>query len=139
MNKLKVLFISLLTMLSVAAVPAMVYAQADPAATPSSTKEALCQGVQFASGATSCDDAGAAKTVPKVVNLAIRLFQLVIGIISVFTIIAAGLGYITSGGDAAKTKTSRERILYAAVGLMVVVLAEVIVRFVLNRVASVAG
>lgn len=139
MNKLKVLFISLLTMFSVAALPVMVYAQADATTTPSSTKDALCQGVQFASGASTCDDAGAAKTVPKVVNLAIRLFQLVIGIISVFTIIGAGLGYVTSGGDAAKTKSSRERILYAAVGLMIVVIAEVIVRFVLNRVASVAG
>jgi Type IV secretion system pilin len=134
MNKLKILFISLITMFSVLAVPAVVYA-ADP---PQTGKDAICQGVQYASGATGCDDVGDTAKIPGIVNLGIRLFQMVIGIIATFTIIQAGLSYITSGGDAAKTKTARERILYAAIGLGVVILAEVIVRFVLNRVSSVA-
>jgi Type IV secretion system pilin len=142
MNKLKIIMLSLTTMFSVLAVPAVVFA-ADPApATTAATgKDAVCQGVSFATGADgagACNTDAAAGKIPGIVNLAIRLFQMVIGIIAIFTVIQAGLSYITSGGDAAKTKTARERIIYAAVGLFVVVLAEIIVRFVLNRVASVA-
>lgn len=102
-------------------------------------KEAVCEGAQFTTGSSACDTAGSEATVKGTITLAIRILQMIVGIISVFTIIIAGLGYITSAGDGAKTKTAKDRILYSAIGLMVVVLAEVIVRFVLNRVSSVAG
>ena len=118
-------------MLSITLAPATVLAGA--------SKDAVCEGTQFTSGAATCDTSTSEATVKGVVTLAIRILQMIIGIISVFTIIIAGLGYITSSGDAAKTKTARDRILYSAIGLMVVVLAEVIVRFVLNRVSTVAG
>lgn len=129
MNKLKVLFMSLVTMFSMMAVPAVVYAGA--------AKDAVCEGAQFATGG-ACDGT-AEKPVKDTVTLAIRILQMIVGIISVFTIIIAGLGYITSAGDGSKTKTAKDRILYSAIGLMVVVLAEVIVRFVLNRVSTAAG
>ena len=129
MNKIRILLISFITMFSMLSVPAMVLA--GPA------KDAVCEGAQFATGG-ACD-ATAEKPVKDTVTLAIRILQMIVGIISVFTIIIAGLGYITSAGDSAKTKTSRDRIMYSAIGLMVVVLAEIIVRFVLNRVSTAAG
>jgi hypothetical protein len=134
MKKIKLYIMSIVAatgMLAVMAAPATVFA--------ASAKDAVCEGAQFTSGAATCDTTTSETTVKGVVSLAIRILQMIVGIISVFTIIIAGLGYITSGGDSAKTKTAKDRILYAAVGLMVVVLAEVIVRFVLNRVSSVAG
>lgn len=130
MNKIKVILASFITMFSVLAMPAIVV-YAGPA------KDAVCEGAQFATGG-ACD-ATAEKPVKDTITLAIRILQMIVGIISVFTIMIAGLGYVTSAGDGAKTKTAKDRILYAAVGLMVVVLAEVIVRFVLNRVSTAAG
>lgn len=131
MKKLKLLLMSFTVALLAALMPATLVLAA-----PTDSSNAVCEGVSFTNGGT-CDTAAAASTIPKVVNLAIRILQMIVGIISVFTLITAGLGYITSGGDSAKTKTAKDRIMYSAIGLMVVVLAEVIVRFVLNRVESV--
>jgi hypothetical protein len=119
---------------------AVFFAVAAPAATvfAQTSKEAVCEGVGFATGDKTCNDAKEAGKVPAIVKMAIGMFQLVVGIISVFVMGQAGLAYITSGGDSGKTKTARERILYAAIGIAVVILAQIIVSFVLNRVSTVA-
>ena len=134
MKKIKLYIMSIIAVCGLVA-PMMV-----PVAVGAQTaKEAVCEGAQFTTGSSNCDTASSERTVKETVTLAIRILQMIVGIISVFTIIIAGLGYITSAGDGAKTKTAKDRILYSAIGLMVVVLAEVIVRFVLNRVSSVTG
>ena len=51
-------------------------------------------------------------------------------------IIIGGLRYITSGGDSGNVTGAKNTILYAVVGLIVVALAQVIVRFVVNRATS---
>jgi hypothetical protein len=48
-------------------------------------------------------------------------------------IMIAGLKYITSSGDASAVKSAKDGLLYAIVGLVVVALAQTIVRFVLSR------
>jgi Type IV secretion system pilin len=83
----------------------------------------------------NCAATGDADTkINKTVKLAIQLFQILVGLISVFMLISAGLKYITSGGDSAGVGAAKNMILYAAVGLVVVALSQVIVQFVLNRV-----
>ncbi|MBX4197632.1 hypothetical protein KW801_03715 [Candidatus Saccharibacteria bacterium] len=47
-------------------------------------------------------------------------------------IIVGGFRYITSGGNPESTKSARNTILYAIIGLVVVALAQLIARFVLN-------
>lgn len=79
---------------------------------------------------------GADDKVKKTIKLAIQLFQIVVGLISVFYLISAGLKYITSGGDSTGVAAAKNQILFAVVGLVVVALAQVIVGFVLNRVNS---
>jgi cytochrome bd-type quinol oxidase subunit 2 len=69
----------------------------------------------------------------------INIFSLVVGVISVVMIIVGGLKYITSGGDSGNVTGAKNTILYAVVGLVVVALAQFIVKFVLNRVASSDG
>jgi hypothetical protein len=51
-------------------------------------------------------------------------------------IIVGGLKYITSGGDSGNVSGAKNTILYAIVGLVVVALAQIIVRFVLTRVTT---
>ena len=102
-------------------------------AAPTAASEAICEGVNDGSGVTSCTDNSSGLAVSNVIKGAIRIFQAVIGIISVFTILIGGMNYITSGGDAGKTKTARDRIMYAVIGLVIVGLAEIIVQFALNR------
>lgn len=55
------------------------------------------------------------------------------GIVCVLVIVIAGLFYVISTGNATTTKRAREAILYAIVGLVVIMMAFVITQFVLGR------
>jgi type IV secretory pathway VirB2 component (pilin) len=54
------------------------------------------------------------------------------GVIAVVIIIVAGITMMTSGGDPGKVKSSRDAIIYALVGVIVILLSQVIVRFAIN-------
>ncbi len=51
-------------------------------------------------------------------------------------IIFGGVRYITSNGDSSNITTARNTIVFAIVGLVIVALAQIIVHFVLQRVAT---
>lgn len=82
------------------------------------------------------DDTGATERVNNIVKLVINLFSLIVGVISVIMIIIGGLKYITSGGDSGNVTGAKNTILYAVIGLVVVALAQFIVRFVLAKVST---
>jgi len=113
-------------------VPAMVPATAF-AATGSLT-ENLCSGTNLTlSGGGSCQDSNAESKVNDTITLALNIFSSIVGIIAVVMIIVGGVKYITSQGESANVTSAKNTILYALVGLVVVALAQVVVRFVLNR------
>lgn len=107
-------------------------------AASTAASEAICEGANDGTGDPSCSGDTAGNTVSGIVRAAIRIFQGIIGIISLFVMLTGGLNYITSGGDSAKTKSARERIMYAVIGLVVVGIAEILVQFALNRVRDAA-
>ena len=57
-----------------------------------------------------------------------------VGALSVIMIIFSGFRYITSAGDATKTKSAQSTLTYAVVGLIVAVFAWAIVNIVLDRI-----
>jgi hypothetical protein len=69
-----------------------------------------------------------------VITRAVNGLSIVLGVTAVIIIIIAGIRMTLSTGDPAKIKQSRDAVIYAAVGLVVAVLAQAIVRFVLNRI-----
>ena len=71
-------------------------------------------------------DKGLIKTVVNVLLWAV-------GILSVIMIIFSGLRYITSAGDASKTKSAQSALTYSVVGLIVAIMAYAIVNMVINR------
>ena len=71
-------------------------------------------------------DDGLIKTVVNVLLWAV-------GILSVIMIIFSGLRYITSAGDASKTKSAQSTLIYSVVGLIVAIMAYAIVNMVINR------
>lgn len=56
----------------------------------------------------------------------------VCGLVAVVFIIIGGINYMTSSGDANKTKTAKNTIIYAAIGLVICVLAFAIVNWVIG-------
>lgn len=98
-------------------------------------QEGLEQGACLSTtGACTTEDADDA--VDNIITTVINVFSLVVGVISVIMIIIGGLKYITSSGDSGNVSGAKNTILYAIIGLVVVALAQVIVRFVLGRVAD---
>ena len=67
------------------------------------------------------------------ISILINFLLWTVGILSVVMIIFSGFRYITSAGDAAKTKSAQTALTYSIVGLIVAVLAWVIVKMVLKQ------
>jgi hypothetical protein len=67
----------------------------------------------------------------------INIFSVIVGVIAVLMIVFAGLRYITSGGDQTKVKSAKDTLLYAIIGLVIVALAQLIVRFVLKNASEI--
>ena len=65
-----------------------------------------------------------------------NLLSLIVGGASVVMIIIGGFKFITSGGNAEKTKSATKTITYALAGLAVVVMAQFLVKFVFSRAAN---
>jgi heme/copper-type cytochrome/quinol oxidase subunit 2 len=108
-------------------------------ATPASalfenSKQSACSGLQLNETPADCS-ARAGGAINSLLSTAINIFSIVIGVIAVVMIIVAGLKYITSSGDPNSTASAKNTLLFAIIGLIIVVLAQVIVRFVLQRTA----
>ena len=86
-----------------------------------------------AGGGCTPDAAGAGEKVDNIVKNVINIISLVVGIAAVVMIIIGGLRYVTSNGDSGQVGNAKNTILYAVVGLVVVALAQVIVRFVVAK------
>lgn len=128
MQKLKIIlatFLASLAFIPVIATPAVVYAQTD-------SKKAICDGVALTG--EKCDSTSG-PSVENTIKLVVNILSMVVGVIAVIMIIIGGLKYITSSGDSGNVSSAKNTILYAIVGLVVVALAQVIVRFVLNKVS----
>ena len=67
------------------------------------------------------------------INIVIDFLLWTVGVLSVVMIIFSGFRYITSAGDASKTKSAQTTLTYSIVGLIVAVLAWVIVKMVLKQ------
>lgn len=93
------------------------------------SKDQVCQGLG------GCD-ANPEKGINTLIANIINLISIIIGIIAVVMVIFGGFKYITSGGDSSKATSARSTIIAALVGLVIVVLAQFIVQFVLNRVTT---
>lgn len=117
-----------LGLLAPAAMPAIASAQIE---------DGLCQGsnLKLEEDGSTCvvDDVNETDRVNSIITDVINIISLVVGVIAVIMIIVGGLKYITSGGDSGNVTGAKNTILYAVVGLVIVALAQVIVRFVLNK------
>jgi len=121
------------------AAPVAVYA-ADSATINGLNCGANLQADQLAANNCPADPSGAnGQGLSDLIKLVINVFSLIVGVVAVIMIIIGGLKYITSGGDSGNISGAKNTILYAIIGLVVVALAQFIVRFVLAKVGPIAG
>lgn len=95
-----------------------------------------CQGAAASSdvcsnqGQTENPVSGTNGIILKVVDI----IALAVGVASVIMIIIGGIKMTMSGGDAGAVKSGRNTVIYALVGVVVILLARSLIVFVINRI-----
>lgn len=128
MKKLRTLLAALTLAFSFAMVPAAVSAQ--------EIGDNLCAGANLNADGT-CSQADidrASGSITDLIRQIINILSIVVGVVAVVMIIIGGLRYIISGGDSGNVTAAKNTILYALVGLVIVALAQIIVRYVIGTV-----
>ncbi|HEY1645191.1 MAG TPA: hypothetical protein VGF75_02280 [Candidatus Saccharimonadales bacterium] len=94
---------------------------------------------QNGNGSMCGTGSGVTGTVETLATKVVNLFSIVVGIIAVVMIIYAGFRYITSGGESGSVSSAKNTLLFAIIGIIIVVLAQLIVHFVLNSANGIAN
>lgn len=87
---------------------------------------------------TGCSNATAGASLNTLIKNIINVFSIVVGLVAVVMIIIGGFRYIVSGGESSSVSGAKNAILFAIVGLIIVVIAQLIVHFVISRAANTA-
>ncbi len=72
-------------------------------------------------------------TADKVLQNGLNIAYFIAGIIAVIAIILAGFSYVTSQGDAGRVTKAKNTILYAVIGIVIILSAFAITQFVIGR------
>jgi len=127
------------TLLSLAAISLF----AAPLVAPVYVSALDCNGIQdcVGQGTDETDTNGgnsvdAETKVSEITKQVINIFSWLVGIVSVIMVIVGGFQYVTSGGDSGKVTSAKNTIMYALIGIVIVALAQVMVKFVLGKFIS---
>lgn len=80
------------------------------------------------------DDSKNANPIVGIIKSAINVISIVVGVASVIVVLVASLRIITANGDSNSIGEARNGLLYALIGIAIVILAQAIVVFVLGKV-----
>lgn len=102
-----------------------------------SSKSIACQGLSVGqSGASASNNACVSQGttgLDGILHTIVEVMITIVGIISVIMIMVGGIKYATSGGESSSAASAKNTVLYAVIGLIVAVVAQMLVFFVLSR------
>jgi hypothetical protein len=98
----------------------------DACARGAAKSSAICQNGQTTSNPLTGSDG-------LIVKIS-RIIAFVSGVAAVIIIMISGFQYVNSGGDATKAGNARNGIIYALVGLIVIISAQFIISLVMSRI-----
>ena len=128
MRKINLLVTSIILVLSMTTILSAPIAALD-------NVQAVCQGIGDAGG-INCDNSDGTSAVSNTASTIVNIIAIVVGAVSVIMIMYAGFKYITSAGDANRIGSAKTTLVYSAIGLVIVSLAQLLVHFVLNQTNS---
>ena len=104
------------------------------------TIDEVCGGIGGTVGTSGCDPTASqgGQSLPELAALIINILSWVVGAVAVIMLIFAGFRYVTSGGDENAVKGAKNTVIYAVIGLVIVVLSQIFVNLVLNQANSLA-
>jgi hypothetical protein len=126
MSLRKATILSLITFVALIIFPISIFAATDP------TLE-VCQNLNpIPAGCAKTQETVSGKD--GVILKAADIIAVLTGIAAVIMIILGGLRYIFSSGDSNKVNTAKNQIIFAVIGIVVVLVSRSIVVFIINRV-----
>ena len=134
-NKLKLFFLStlIISLLTPVVATGAVLAQA----TGPDIKGSLCEGADLRIGGDKTCSSGTGRSpqesMNEMISQIVNIISVIVAVVAVIMIIFGGFKYITSGGDSSNITSAKNTILYAIIGLIIVALAQFIVKFVLGK------
>ncbi len=98
-----------------------------------------CDSGQLAANTVVCSDVqkqttSSSNIVVRIIKDAINIISYIVGVAAVIIIIISGFRMVISGGDSKTVNEARNGILAAVIGIVVVVFAQLLVVFVLNKI-----
>jgi hypothetical protein len=94
--------------------------------------DAVCDTIGQATG-NGCESVNqSGSSISSVIAGALNLLTFVAGVATVIMVIIAGFKYLTSQGDASSVSNAKSTLLYALIGIVIVVLSQTIIFFFIN-------
>lgn len=90
-----------------------------------------CDGITAAGG--QCNASSGTDGFNKIIALVINVLSMIVGAVAVIMLIIGGFRYIMSNGDSNGTAAAKNTIMYAIIGLVIVLFAQLIVAFVFDK------
>ena len=105
--------------------------------TATTAQGAIQQGADGASGDTTCptvqaSSKKAASDLQTTIGNILNVLSLIIGALAVIMVIVGGARYVTSGGKQESVSAAKNTIVYAAIGLAVASVSQILIHFVLK-------
>lgn len=132
MNKLRQLVVTSLASL-------LVFVGASFAVLPAATsaqsvgKQQACEATGGTWSGDACNKLAAEGAINTTIGNVVTIFSVIVGVVAVIMIIVGGFKYVTSNGDSSQITSAKNTIVYAIVGLIIVAIAQILVRFVLTK------
>lgn len=128
---------TIITVLVLALVPAFFsYGMATAASGCGTSTDAQGQVLEgIGQTGSNCDESGVRNAIKTIVEI----ISIIAGSVAIIMVIYSGFKYITSAGDATKVGAAKNSLIYALIGVVIVVLAQFMVRFVITQSNAVAN
>lgn len=132
MNKLRQMVVTSLVALLMFVGMAVVLTPATVSAQSVGKKQA-CEATGGTWSGGACNKRATNSAINSTIRNVINIFSVIVGVVAVFMVIIGGFKYVTSNGDSSQITSAKNTIIYAIVGLVVVAIAQILVRFVLTK------
>ena len=93
-----------------------------------------CDVLKKVDSTSACSDPAASQAkISDIIATVTNILSMLVGAISSIMVIVGGFKYVTSNGDANQTKSAKDTVTYALIGLLLVGFAQTLVRFVWSK------
>ena len=103
----------------------------------SSAKSSACSGISAIDNSQGCQTNGSA--VQGLFATTVNVLSLVVGVVAVIMLIVSGIRFVTAGGNSNSVSAAKSTLIYAIVGIVIVALAQIIVRWVIGTTTNITG